>query len=284
MLLAVAPAQAQSLAGLAALSGTVRDSTGALITDAAVTVSNPNLGIDRKITTNSDGYFIASSLPPASGYEVTVTKTGFTGFSAKNVQLMVGQNITIPVQLNVAQQAESVTVSAEVPLIEETKSGVSTAVENTQIHNLPINGRRVDQFALLTPGAVTDGSSGEISFRGIPGGNAFLQDGNDVTQQWGIDIAGGVDGSLQHQPGRRAGISGANLRLQRRVRARRGRRHQYRHQERHESISWHRLLVLPQSHAGRDRSLRSPKSAGVSSSGGRQFRRADFQGQAVLLR
>src|SRR5580692_12465622 len=104
---------------------------------------------------------------------------------------MVGQNITIPVQLNVAQQTQSVTVSAEVPLIEETKSGVSTAVENTQIQNLPINGRRVDQFALLTPGAVPDGSSGEISFRGIPGGNAFLQDGNDVTQQWGIDIAGG---------------------------------------------------------------------------------------------
>ncbi len=119
ILLAAAPAHGQSLAGLAALSGTVRDSTGALITDAAVEISNPNLGIDRKITTNSEGYFIASSLPPASGYEVKVTKTGFTGYSAKNVQLMVGQNITIPVQLSVAQQAESVTVSAEVPLIEE---------------------------------------------------------------------------------------------------------------------------------------------------------------------
>jgi hypothetical protein len=191
MLLGAAPAHGQSLAGLAALSGTVRDSTGALIMDAAVTVSNHSLGIDRKITTNSEGYFIASSLPPASGYEVTVTKTGFTGYSAKNVQLMVGQNITIPVQLSVAQQAESVTVNAEVPLIEESKSGVSTAVENTQIQNLPINGRRVDQFALLTPGAVTDGSGGAVSFRGVPGGNAFLQDGNDVTQQWGIDIAGG---------------------------------------------------------------------------------------------
>ena len=191
ILLAAAPAHGQSLAGLAALSGTVRDSTGALITDAAVTVSNPSLGIDRKITTNSDGYFIAASLPPAMGYEITVTKTGFTGYSAKNVQLMVGQNITIPVQLSVAQQAESVTVSAEVPLIEASKSGVSTAVENTQIQNLPINGRRVDQFALLTPGAVTDGSSGAVSFRGVPGGNAFLQDGNDVTQQWGIDIGGG---------------------------------------------------------------------------------------------
>ena len=156
-----------------------------------MTISNANLGIDRKITSNSDGYFLASSLPPATGYEITVTKTGFNGFNVKNIQLIVGQNITVPIVLNVAQQAESVTVTAEVPLIEETKSGVSTAVEGAQIENLPINGRRVDQFALLTPGAVTDGSSGAVSFRGVPGGNAFLQDGNDVTQQWGIDIGGG---------------------------------------------------------------------------------------------
>ncbi|MEI9815139.1 MAG: hypothetical protein WDO18_21925 [Acidobacteriota bacterium] len=64
-------------------------------------------------------------------------------------------------------------------------------MEQAQIQNLPINGRRVDQFALLTPGATTDGSSGGVSFRGVPGGNSFLQDGNDVTQQWGLDIAGG---------------------------------------------------------------------------------------------
>src|SRR5579863_9906346 len=69
MLLAAISAHGQSLAGLAALSGTVRDSTGALITDAAVEISNPSLGIDRKITTNSEGYFLASSLPPAMGYE-----------------------------------------------------------------------------------------------------------------------------------------------------------------------------------------------------------------------
>ena len=75
--------------------------------------------------------------------------------------------------------------------VEQTKTGVSQAVENRQIQNLPSHGRRVDQFALLTPGATTDGSSGGVSFRGVPGGNAFLQDGNDVTQQWGLDIAGG---------------------------------------------------------------------------------------------
>ena len=188
----VLPARAQSLAGLAALNGTVQDSSGAVVAEAVVTISNSSLGIDRKTISNSDGYFVAASLPPSAGYEVTVKKPGFATFTQKNIQLLVGQNITIPVQLNLSQQVDTVTVSEEAPLIEQTRSGVSTEVENAQIQNLPINGRRVDQFALLTPGAVTDGSSGAVSFRGIPGGNAFLQDGNDVTQQWGIDIAGGA--------------------------------------------------------------------------------------------
>jgi outer membrane receptor protein involved in Fe transport len=181
----------QSLAGLAALSGTVRDASGAVIQTAVVTVANPSLGIERRILANDEGYFLAPSLPPATGYEVSVKKEGFSVFVLKDIQLSVGQNVSIPVSLKVSQQAESVTVSEETPLIEQTKTGVSQVVESTQISNLPINGRRVDQFALLTPGATTDGSSGGVSFRGIPGGNAFLQDGNDVTQQWGLDIAGG---------------------------------------------------------------------------------------------
>jgi outer membrane receptor protein involved in Fe transport len=185
------PGLAQSLAGLAALSGTVRDSSGAVVQGAAVTVTNASLGIDRKITATSDGYFLAPSLPPATGYEITVKKEGFAAFVAKDIQLIVGQNVSIPVTLSVSQQVDSVTVSETAQLIEQTKTGISQAVESTQITNLPINGRRADQFALMTPGATTDGSSGGVSFRGVPGGNAFLQDGNDVTQQWGLDIGGG---------------------------------------------------------------------------------------------
>lgn len=184
-------ASAQSLAGLAALNGTVRDSSGAVVPGAAVTVSNSNIGIDRKMTANSEGYFFAPSLPPGVGYKVVVVAPGFAAYENSGIQLQVGQNITVPVALNVAEQAQRVLVTAEVPLVESTKTGVAEMVSNEQITNLPINGRRVDQFALLTPGVVTDGASGGISFRGVPGGNAFLQDGNDVTQQWGIDIAGG---------------------------------------------------------------------------------------------
>ena len=183
--------RAQSLAGLAAISGTVRDATGATVGEAVVTVSNRNIGLERKIITNNEGYFIASSLPPGPDYKVSVKKPGFSIYETKIEVLQVGQNITMTAILTIAQQADVVTVTAETPLVEQAKSGIAQEVGGAQILNLPINGRRVDQFALLTPGATTDGASGGVSFRGVPGGNAFLQDGNDVTQQWGLDIAGG---------------------------------------------------------------------------------------------
>ena len=189
--LAAAHLSAQSLAGLAAISGTVRDPSGAPIPEAVVTVSNKSIGLERKIVTNSDGIFFASSLPSGTDYGVSVKKPGFATYETKIEVLQVGQNITMTASLTIAQQADTVTVTAETPLVEQARSGISQEVESAQILNLPINGRRVDQFALLTPGATTDGSSGGVSFRGVPGGNAYLQDGNDVTQQWGLDIAGG---------------------------------------------------------------------------------------------
>src|SRR5207244_7700562 len=62
-----------------------------------------------------------------------------------------------------------------------TKSDVSQVVNSTQIIELPINGRRVDSFVLLTPAVVPDGAFGLLSFRGVAGHNAFLTDGNDTT-------------------------------------------------------------------------------------------------------
>src|SRR5205823_2304943 len=59
-----------------------------------------------------------------------------------------------------------------------------------QIQNLPINGRRVDSFVLLTPAVVPDGTFGLLSFRGIAGGNSFLTDGNDTTEQFYNENAG----------------------------------------------------------------------------------------------
>ena len=71
--------------------------------------------------------------------------------------------------MQVQQAATQVEVSAAAPVVESTKTGVSQVVGTKQIDELPINGRRVDSFVLLTPSVVPDGTFGLVSFRGIAG-------------------------------------------------------------------------------------------------------------------
>ncbi|MCS7025456.1 MAG: TonB-dependent receptor [Bryobacteraceae bacterium] len=181
---------AQSLAGLAALSGTVTDSAQASVPGAEVLVTNTETGLTRRLTTNESGYFLAPSLPPGRGYQVKVSKSGFATYEAKGILLEVGQNVTLNVTLSLAQVSETITVEDSTPVVEKNKTGVTQVVTSSQILNLPINGRRVDSFVLLSPGVTPDGTFGLVSFRGMPAGNAFLQDGNDTTQQFYNENAG----------------------------------------------------------------------------------------------
>jgi hypothetical protein len=192
LILAGASGAAQSLAGLGALSGTVVDPQGAVIAKANVEVENSSLGIDRKTTTSDAGLFFAPSLPPAPGYVVIVTSPGFATAKTTGIVVHVGEQIAIPIQLSVSDEKQTVTVSeSAAPILDLTKTEVSSLVSQQQIMNLPINGRRADQFTLLSPGVVPDATSGEVSFHGVPSGNLFLLDGVDITQQWFIQNAGG---------------------------------------------------------------------------------------------
>jgi hypothetical protein len=181
---------AQSLAGLGALNGTVTDAAGAVVPKASVTVTNAKIGLKREIVASSDGNFEASSLPPEDGYVVTVKVPGFATYEATKISVHVGETTGVAIKLTVSQATETVTVDASISELDTTRSGVSALVDQKEINDLPINGRRVDQFVLLTPGVTTDGAGGEVTFRGVPGNNIFLQDGIDVTQQWGQDDAG----------------------------------------------------------------------------------------------
>ncbi|MFN7933500.1 MAG: carboxypeptidase regulatory-like domain-containing protein [Bryobacteraceae bacterium] len=181
---------AQSVAGLATISGVVRDSSGAVVPKAKVTVANESKGIRRALETNDAGVFNAPALVPSAGYAVTVNMDGFAPFERRDMQLQVGMNLNLDVVLQVSSAATQVDVLSEAPLVESTKTGVSQVVNDRQITNLPINGRRVDSFVLLSPAVVADGTFGLVSFRGIAGGNAFLTDGNDTTNQFYNENAG----------------------------------------------------------------------------------------------
>lgn len=180
---------AQAAGGVSGLTGVVTDSSGAAVPGAEVDVDNPNLGIHRQVTTTGGGVFNAPSLVPSPGYDLTIKAAGFAPFEDRNVTILVGQDVNIKATLQVAQASTKVDVVESAPTI-EVKTDVSQNVTQKQIDNLPINGRRVDSFVLLTPGVVPDGTSGLLSFRGIPGGNNFMTDGNDSTETFYNENAG----------------------------------------------------------------------------------------------
>src|SRR5206468_11747504 len=108
----------------------------------------------------------------------------------KDVELLVGQSLDLNVGMQVASSTTQVQVTSEAPVVENTKTDVSQVIGETQIMELPINGRRVDSFVLLTPAVSADGTFGLLSFRGIAGGNSFLVDAADTTQQFYNENAG----------------------------------------------------------------------------------------------
>ena len=177
-------------AGLGTISGVVVDATGAAVPGAAVIVANESKGLRRELTTNGDGVFTAPALTPDNSYHVTVSKTGFSIFEATKVTLAVGQTFNLRINLSVAASSTAIDVTSQAQLVEDAKTDVSQLVNSRQILDLPINGRRVDSFVLLTPGAVPDGTFGLISFRGVAGHNNFLTDGNDTTNSYYNENAG----------------------------------------------------------------------------------------------
>jgi len=151
-------ARAQAVIAVAQLNGTVRDSTGALVPNA--TVSLRNLDTNRTYTSTSDasGYYVVPNLPPGP-YELKVAFTGFEPYVQPGVQLRVGQTATLDVALAVQGRRESVDVTAQAPAIEPTRTELSNVIETKQIQNLPISGRLFTDFALLTPGVTTGRTS-----------------------------------------------------------------------------------------------------------------------------
>src|SRR5579864_5674047 len=190
LLLCASTAFGQTSAGAASISGVVRDASGSVVPNAKVVVANPSKGIIRNLSTSDGGVFTAPALVPAAGYTVTVSSSGFNTWELKNAELRVGQNLDLNVMLSVSTSTTQVEVTAEAPLVEDTKTDVSAVINTRDIQELPINGRRVDSFVLLTPGVTNDSTFGLLSFRGVAAGNTFLVDGADNTEQFYNENAG----------------------------------------------------------------------------------------------
>src|SRR5437016_1489296 len=128
-----AGALAQSVAGLGAVSGAVRDASGASVAGAQVVLSNDAKGIRRTMQTTDAGVFSAPALVPAGGYSLSVAKPGFDNWEIKDFPITVGQTVDFKVTLQVGATTTRVDITGEVPLVEDTKSGVTATVGHDQI-------------------------------------------------------------------------------------------------------------------------------------------------------
>ena len=183
----ITPAMAQTTA---TISGSVRDSTGALIPGASVTAKNVETGITRITATEEQGRYQLLNLN-VGRYEVEVSLPGFQTAVRSGIVLAVGEQAVANFTLQIGQVAERVEVTEQAPLVDTTTSSVGGVVETAQIVNLPLNGRSFDELVQLQPGVavakfagagtIQSGYTTKISIRGArPEQNSFLLDGTDV--------------------------------------------------------------------------------------------------------
>ena len=168
---------AQSSSAMGRLEGNILDAKGLSVPSATVTVRNVTTGESFTQQSDDRGDFLFLYLAPGR-YDVSIEKSGFTHVDIRDVVINVGTTSNLHPQLAVGQLESKVTVTADAPLVDTTQSALATVVNRESIETLPLNGRDFTDFALLTPGATTDGDFGMISFNGIAGNfNNYTVDG-----------------------------------------------------------------------------------------------------------
>jgi hypothetical protein len=173
----------------ATISGSVTDSSGAAIADAAIQVKNTGTGLSQSTNTDGQGRFNVPSLA-VGDYEVEASKAGFATAVRTNISLTVGASFVTDFALQVGQSNQTVTVQAETAQVDTTSSTLANLVETKQMVDLPLNGRNFQQLILLSPG-VNVAQTSTTSFYGKgdtysiagarPEGAAYLLDGTDIT-------------------------------------------------------------------------------------------------------
>lgn len=144
-----AGAQASRVGG--ALEGTVRDSSGAVIPGAGVTLRNTSTNQTRAVTTNEEGVFHAEALVVGT-YEVRIEQTGLAPYRHAGVQVNLGQTVRLDIVLVPASASAEVTVNAQPSVMDPSQTSVVSSIDQERIEELPVRNRNYLDFVLLSPG------------------------------------------------------------------------------------------------------------------------------------
>jgi hypothetical protein len=155
----IAVASSTAYAQNAQVIGAVKDSSGGVIPGATVTARNVDTGLTRIEVTDGLGEYRLPSLPPGR-YAVSSELSGFSTETRPDIILIIDQTAIINFSLKPATLSETVTVTGESPIVDVTRSDVSTSVSTQQIQDLPVASRRWIDLAMLTPGTSQDNIRG----------------------------------------------------------------------------------------------------------------------------
>ncbi len=158
--------------------GSVKDASGAVVSDAVVTVTEVQTNVAKTITTNSDGEYVVTELK-SGNYVVSVEHRGFKKAKQTEFKLDVNQVVRVDFTLAVGTVNEEVVVTAAEPLVESETSSIGQVIEQARVNDLPLDGRDFVQLAYLSPGVNQGPTAGyTVQQGGIPEdqrGNAAIQ-------------------------------------------------------------------------------------------------------------
>ncbi|MGO9336989.1 MAG: TonB-dependent receptor domain-containing protein [Terracidiphilus sp.] len=195
----VASQQAFAQVDEGSISGTIQDTTGAVVPGALVTLLNTDQGMTLQTTSSPTGVYTFS--PVRIGhYKISATARGFSKTTQDNVTVNVAQSLLVNIQLKLGAATETIEVSTAPPLLQTEEASVGQVIGTETVNNLPLNGRNFTFLAQLgagmnTPQADTRGNaaSGAFSANGLrPAQNNYLLDGIDNNSN-AVDFLNGTN-------------------------------------------------------------------------------------------
>ena len=172
--------------------GSVVDRTGSGVPDAQVIVTNSGTNLSRTVSTNKRGLYRIEFLPVGS-YQVEITVTGFKKFVQTGITLEVNDSARVDANLDIGTVNETVSVTAEAPLVNTSNGSIGRTVSSSEINNLPLVNRNVYTLLTLTPGVESSANSIVLGYPeqrtmingGADGGagsvNYYLDGGSNMT-------------------------------------------------------------------------------------------------------
>jgi hypothetical protein len=174
--------------------GTVYDPQHSVVPNATVTVTDTKTNVSRSVTTGASGDYVITPLNPGT-YSASGTAPGFQTTTRGGIELVVGGAVRLDFELRIGDAATQVEVTAEAPLLNTEAGGLGQVISNTQIVDLPLNGRSFSELGRLTPGSALLAPTGNTQLvrpenvngndiSGVKGRQtSFLLDGVDITEQ-----------------------------------------------------------------------------------------------------